>query len=86
MKNGWDWNLIGATDSLGLEALGEISSESEPPFMVLHKPAELPPSLKRLLRRVLGLHIAKVLVQVALHHGSSSLQQKQERLLYMQKP
>lgn len=34
MKNSWDWDLIGATDSLSLEALGEVSSESESPFRV----------------------------------------------------
>lgn len=76
-----EWNLIGASDSLSLEALGEIGSESEPPFTVLHQPAELPPSLKRLLRRVLGLHIPKVIVQVALHRSQALLLHQNRKLL-----
>jgi hypothetical protein len=83
MRKRSEWNLIGASDSLSLEALGEIGSESEPPFRVLHQPAELPPSLKRLLRRVLGLHIPKVLAQVALHLRPSFFTKCENSYLYI---
>lgn len=60
-------NLIGASNSLSFESLGEISSETEPPLVILNEPTSLPPSLKRFFRWVLWFHISEILTQVTLH-------------------
>lgn len=76
-------NLIGTSDSISLEALRQIGSESEPPFRVLNQPAELPPSLKCFLRRVLGFHIPKVLIQVTFHRSHTLHLHQDQALLYI---
>lgn len=66
-KLGRNTHLIGTPNRLRLRTLGKISGESESPFRILHDPAELPPTLQRLIGWVLRLHIAEVFVQVVLH-------------------
>lgn len=60
--------MIGTLHGGSLGALGEVGSEAEPALRILHHADEVPPSLERLLRRVLGPDAPnKFLVQVGLH-------------------
>lgn len=55
-------NLIGALHLRGLPSLRKIGCEAEPALGVLNDTAYLPPSLERVLRRVLRKHAAEVLI------------------------
>lgn len=59
--------MVGVLDGLGLAALVEVGGEAEAALGVLDDAAELAPPPERLLRRVLRLHPAEILLQVALH-------------------
>jgi ribosomal protein S30 len=59
--------VVGVLDGLGLAALVEVGGEAEAALGVLDDAAELAPPPERLLRRVLRLHPAEILLQVALH-------------------
>ena len=69
-------DLIGFLHGFGLHPLVEVGSEPEPPLRVLDDAADLPPSLERLLRRVLGLDVTKILIQIALHFFPLTNKQK----------
>ncbi|BAT17854.1 Os12g0586500, partial [Oryza sativa Japonica Group] len=57
--------VVGVLDGLGLAALVEVGGEAEAALGVLDDAAELAPPPERLLRRVLRLHPAEILLQVA---------------------
>ena len=76
-------DLIGFLHGFGLHPLVEVGGEPKPPLRVLDDPADLPPSLERLIRRVLGLDTAKILIQIALHLFLYFFTNKLKKMLFL---
>ncbi len=64
--------LVGSLHGGGLGSIVEVGGEAEPPLGVLDDADQPAPSPQRLVRRVLRLHPAEILLQVALHCASST--------------